>query len=1081
VTGGGWIQQVHTKVSLTWAAGELGYKAHAHRIEGCPACKEVGDGSVRVYNHDGQKWKCFRCKRPRADVVDFVTWHLIGKDFRTGLTDAEKGLVRSWFAATGACDPPEDSPTAIFPPRTPVVPPTPSPAPLRPARDQLLHLWSRCKKVNEDLEVAAYLEFRGFDPEALARLNIARALPKGHPCPAWWPYQKGKTQDVYRLLTLLVEVDGEPATLQGRSILTLEMMRRRGLVRDKRDGNLEAKKNLWPKGASARRALFASPIGRELLWCEPPEGLSAVIVVEGQTDTLRTALVVAEAEECIAVLGAASGGFQALQDVAWPKGIPIYVATDVGDLDDTGESYAKAVAQAAGGDRVYRVDVRDVVPTAGDMDDALKDDGPTRLRQLLRAAAARGPMGLSDADPLAALEALQAAVTTAQTPEGDATKAVQELLSSPATMRGIVTAYRTRRGEVEASLVGLEATRGAAKAASTLRRVIKETARQEVKEESRAKRLRVVTGDEEARGPTVGDTIGELADSLPDGLQVPFGWQFSTRGLWDVTKAVQVSGAPVLLTERLTDLESGSTNVRVAWLRKGRWSDAIVPREEALDARGLQKLAGQGAPVHGGNTGAVARWLSEFEIHNDAVLPTNWTTERMGWLPRKMGFLLGTTHLKPSSRDVEDVHLRADAGDLQAAEGYNAHGTWEGWLNIVAQARPYPAVMLALYASLVPPILRALPNVDPFVIDFSGGAGGSGTTGGKTTSLRLSASFWGQPFEKAPGGAHETWDSTAVGAEQLAARAPGPVILDDHSNARREGDIERVIRMVVHGRGSRRGQRNGGTRQILYWRTVLISTGEQPITAIATNAGARARTLCLIGPPLGFGREAGGVAKRISAGLVQHYGHGAPRLIQWLLDTEDAAKQIQRRFMAALARWDEAAGGDAVAGRAADYISLLEVAAWLLHDVLGVPGNPSAALDRAWGAVCQASESADRSKQALQAIMDWSYQYQGSFWGRHDVDRVDQTPRRPSTGWLGSWEESNDWKAIGFLPQRLRQQLEDMGFRPEEVLAGWKDRGWLKLRQGKPGRTYPMTLERERPEHIVLLRAGVDEALGGAR
>src|SRR5262249_15207141 len=88
----------------------------------------------------------------------------------------------------------------------------------------------------------------------------------------------------------------------------------------------------------------------------------------------------------------------------------------------------------------------------------------------------------------------------------------------------------------------------------------------------------------------------------------------------------------------------------------------------------------------------------------------------------------------------ETVFQGADTGDEQAAEGYAARGTFDGWKATVTQALDYPIPRLALLAALSAPLLQLLAGQGArnYTVDICGE-----TSRGKTTTIRLAASAWG--------------------------------------------------------------------------------------------------------------------------------------------------------------------------------------------------------------------------------------------------------------------------------------------------------------------------------------------------
>jgi len=595
--------------------------------------------------------------------------------------------------------------------------------------------------------------------------------------------------------------------------------------------------------------------------------------------------------------------------------------------------------------------------------------------------------------------------------------------------------------------------------------------------------------------PSTVDLVAALGDGdVPGGLLCPGGWELDAAGIRRLSVdretgeviAVPVAPRPIVVTGRCREVGEGRTSLRLEWATRLGRRHQIVPRGKVADSRSFVELAGVDAPVHSNNARDLVQFIADWEDVNSDALPEARVTSAMGWQgdAGQDGFMWGRTQLlagredqpglaieelPPSRWEERQVHLLVDDGGRDLAGGFHAGGTWDAWLEVVAEARVYPAVMLALYAALVPPLMIFLPTLPNFIVDYCGP-----TSEGKTTTLRFAASAWGCPDERS-GGLIRSWDATRVWIERTAALLGHlPLFLDDTKRARRPEEVARVLYDLANGIGRGRGSVSG-TRDMGRWRTVLLTTGEAPATSFTNDGGTRARTLSLWGSPFGGGGvETGMAVRRITEGVLRNYGHAGPRLIRWLLDAPDASEQVDARYKAARDRWEAPTNGNAVAGRAAQYVAGLEVAQWVLHDVLGIPRPVADPLLHAWTAVCGASVQADRASDALRDVLSWATGHQARFFGRQPSSGYVESI--PHAGWLGAWASDDGWDYVGVLPHELRRVLQGEGYDFEAVVRTWLDRGWL-LRDGKHrGRKLKIGGAVERCYAIT--RAACDEVQG---
>ncbi|SFZ78007.1 DUF927 domain-containing protein [Chitinimonas taiwanensis] len=199
-------------------------------------------------------------------------------------------------------------------------------------------------------------------------------------------------------------------------------------------------------------------------------------------------------------------------------------------------------------------------------------------------------------------------------------------------------------------------------------------------------------------------------------------------------------------------------------------------------------------------------------------------TERGGWLHGAYvlpsGEIIGTP-------DVPLFYL----GDQSHANAYKVKGSVDGWRDSVAAlARGNTRPMLAIGAALAAPLL-GLVGLE------SGGFHLYGPSGcGKTTSANVGASVWGLPREQLL-----NWDATAIAlANAAAARNDGLMLLDEMGQGSPEA-VSMAAYRLFNGTGKMQGAKEGGNRDMLRWRVLVLSTGEIDLAAFMQGGGRRTR------------------------------------------------------------------------------------------------------------------------------------------------------------------------------------------------------------------------------------------------
>jgi hypothetical protein len=332
LVGRGGVERVYGGPEVKWG------RAGRWLTRPCPL--HGGDGRNFHVDPDTLGWRCHSGCQESGDAVSYVE-RTQGLDF--------PGAVRFLADLAGVTLP--DAPGgSVGTRRRP--PPRPPPARQERPREALRRaplaeleaLWGACLSVTTATGPArAFLAGRGWESqlEELDTLDVVRLLPESYPWPSWWP---GSWARSWRLVAPAYEADGTLASLHARAVLP--------------DAD---PKTRWPYGPESKELLLADPNGYAVLRGVPVVGLRAVLVVEGLTGTLNMALrmsTLAAQLGPVAVLGATSGGFEALARVAWPVGAEAWVGTDTGDTHGTGDKYAAKVNEtlAPRGVVVRRVD-----------------------------------------------------------------------------------------------------------------------------------------------------------------------------------------------------------------------------------------------------------------------------------------------------------------------------------------------------------------------------------------------------------------------------------------------------------------------------------------------------------------------------------------------------------------------------------------------------------------------------------------------------------------------------------------------------------------------------------------------------
>lgn len=680
-----------------------------------------------------------------------------------------------------------------------------------------------------------------------------------------------------------------------------------------------------------------------------------------------------------------------------------------------------------------------------DVNDAVR--GGVSLDDLIAAAEQSDPVIGSDWSKLferglELLRDLVVKVTSAQDRDA-ALRLVLEAQGNESVRRTMGAAMHFRRADAVTHLSALGLGPVQSTTIRQFTRVLEDEARKvESKLGERDERYRAI----------VLDRLTERALGLK-GFRLPAGYEMDSDGLRTSDGEV-LTRAPTIISGVSQDIATGRYRMDVAWFRDGEWTIHGMDRERLMSARTIVELAGYGAPISSGNAAEMVKFFEAFEACNIKLLAPKRCSERMGWVGNDTFVYGKSSYGVPIEVTEIDANRKLVAGVAQA-------GTWDGWCSVIDRhVRKRPLVMIGVYASVASLLLHVLDQPG-FVVEWSGM-----TSRGKTTTLRVAASVVGVPDDKGNGLIY-SWKARSPAPFMYSAYVlqSMPLILDDTKRQTNHEVIATMIYDHPSGQDSNRGTSDGKMRATNRWRSILLSTGEAPITSFSRDGGARARALCLRGSPFGDESQSNQKAtNEVREGLLAHHGHLGRKVIEHLLQPEPVRSKVwatlRMRYKAALDGYT-ASATDAISCRLYEYVAAITVAARLAHE-LGVPGDEEEALRVLASFVEEGATEADMPAAALESLYRWAAANEEKFYGRGQ--------REPANGWLGRWDRGNLWRYIGFNEDQAVEMLRRWGYDAPSVIENWSERGWTLHEGGSrprarprwgPGRAPVLAIKRE--------------------
>jgi hypothetical protein len=460
----------------------------------------------------------------------------------------------------------------------------------------------------------------------------------------------------------------------------------------------------------------------------------------------------------------------------------------------------------------------------------------------------------------------------------------------------------------------------------------------------------------------------------------------------------------------------GDQWVELAWRDHGHWVTRLVRRSITRSGRKLVTETGDaGLPVTDSESRDAEKWLAAAEAANADVIPRHPVARQLGWQADSRTFVTG-----------QDAPWRVEPRYAEQAPALNAHrpgGTLGGWQQAVSHAGPYLAVQIAVYEGLAPVLLGVL-GVDSFTVDHHGRS-----SRGKTTAAMVALSCWADPSEEGDG--LFSWQTTVIAAEKRLNLVSGlPVVLDETRLVKDPGIVDTILYSVPKNHGKPRG---GGWPNMIPWRTIVISTGEQPAVSFTTHQGASARVLSSSKPPFGAeGEQSRAAAEAVKAGIASNYGLAGPLFagrVQAMLAEPGGAKQLRQRHDELTA---QLRGETDMSGRRAPLMAVIALAAELAARWKITPyplPDPGGWMDMYSGAD---DPRDNRAEMALDVVREFIAAHQDKMY-----PGVSEYP--PATGWIG--HDAKEGPAL--LPEKLREELKRRGYELDAVLPGWLETGAL--------------------------------------
>jgi len=501
--------------------------------------------------------------------------------------------------------------------------------------------------------------------------------------------------------------------------------------------------------------------------------------------------------------------------------------------------------------------------------------------------------------------------------------------------------------------------------------------------------------------------IPKAISDMPLALIVPSGYQLTEKGV--STDDGRITSTPIIISKLITRSDTGgiSMQTELSYRLRERWQTLTVTNGTISQSRTIvEPLANAGIDITSESAKDLVRYLNVLKAENIDVIPTAQSTRQAGWVNPKEFF--------PYYAD----DLALDAGCVAALKGLRSAGTVAQWLEIMGPRRENPRFRFILSAALATPLLE-ITGAPTFMVYNWGDS-----RGGKSAALKAALSAWGDPDVLML-----TFNATTNSiTAHCVAMNDLPVGLDERQvSSLPEKQLSQLIYAMCTGREKQRLNKDGSMKPEQHWRTITLTTGEEPIISDRTMTGASGRTIEVIGSPFASETDAASMYSEVK----DQYGTAGPQLLAYLMQDgqREYIREEYRRILETVTKLSPENGRHA-ANIALVALSDKLVSHWLYGEDEDTAERKALEMAQIILEDVQANQPDDINKSAQEYIAGWIIENKNHFGtADHEVDVGSEY------GWYDDMDEDGNPKekkkrngCVHVLPHVLRKALEDSGY-----------------------------------------------------
>lgn len=337
----------------------------------------------------------------------------------------------------------------------------------------------------------------------------------------------------------------------------------------------------------------------------------------------------------------------------------------------------------------------------------------------------------------------------------------------------------------------------------------------------------------------------------------------------------RLNSAPLWPSRYGEDSDTEIKYLELCWQDEEGAKSRFFERVEVMDSASLKHTTKFGVPVTSTNASGVVDYIDGMQEVNRDQLPKVMVTTRNGWhgedfaaLPSwsRKSYVFGNDIIG-STRDI------VQALGEEAGRPFQVFGNLNDWMDLSEEVYNSSYISRAyIFASLAGFLIKPL-GIRSWVFHNY-----ALTRSGKSAILKYCASIVGNP-----GRLMQSMNATDNAIEGRLHRFTDQPIMLDELQLNTDPDFRsKAIYLICQGQGKARATRTGGMRKVVYWDTVALITGEQPIITASDLGGQASRVLEIPGAPCPNEDFAVSVHQRTK----RSFGHGGRLFVKNLMEVD---------------------------------------------------------------------------------------------------------------------------------------------------------------------------------------------------